>query len=797
MTVWALLLLPLVAVGMAMALFLSLGNSDGAQAASPGTDLSINVTNVVPVPVPALVGCNTNNAPGTATCSIAAGSTFQVEAVLKTADTYASNDVSVVYNAPVAFIDKNGLNPFAEIIGADCGIQAENLANLSEKVEDLTPGFEPGDTGFGEYEASCIDSTPASPATGPDTNFRMNAICQSQGTGTIVLKLGGPLDSHITDPGTNVVNDKRGAGSTETLTIECTPPAGTVNVNVSETNVAGKKVSDSCVLVFALTDVGPLSDPQTVNVPVDIVSDNNAKATACDDLGPSPLPDVNQNGIADDGSFDLSDSDTDVGQLAIGISGAARLELGDEWHVLLIQTSPKHDIGAQTKEVCTLGSSPPPADPDSCQVDLVVDRTDGNATILFNDLVTGGPVLSQCVRVYDDPPTNLNLVSVWCDGGTVPPSQNGETKADGDGVKDGAIEGTLPLGVYSIDYDPVNQPSDRNVKDPVKVTCDLSGTSTATQTCTVKFNFNPTVPFNLKVPTIANLFLTSQAVKSGSGKLPPQTCEQGTDVARFDHVLSNKPTSPDPKDITPPIEIQQVGAFEMEVRFDNKLVCVNLVPGQYWVANGVNLPSGVATCFIDDKDDGIRPQNLARIGCLLKGKVGIVDPQTPILTCSGKDTVLASVHMACIEVRPQPELYTQIIADQDNGMDLMILNQDCNLADLQGHAIQKIGCDDSSLSIRWLEGDVNGDCRVDVLDQAILSARWGALSGSGLFNPRFDLQPSGFVANGIEGDGDIDIKDVQFVYGRHGSICENQNQEGFVGPAHPEQPPRNPNAPGG
>jgi hypothetical protein len=636
-----------------------------------------------------------------------------------------------------------------EIIGSQCGVQATNLAG-----EDNAGATD-------EIEHSCVLGVGANEMTLPGITFENDFVCAAQGSGSVTLAHGGPTDSHVTDDAGNIVNDQNAAvvpkSPDEVLSINCTPPAGTLNVNVSETNVAGKKIAGTCVLIAVDTMIG--SPPSPVNLPIDVVSDNNSKAV-CDGLVGGPL----------------SDSNAAVGNYSIAISGALRLQYGDNWHVQQVQGGTKHNI-VNTKFNCTLAGNPP-----ACQVNILNTRLSGNATVLFNDLVTGGIVAGQCVNVFSDPPTNTVLVagSPFCD-----------TDLDGD------INVTLPLGQYSVDYDPTNQPADRNVKAPVKVTCDLSGTSTATQTCTVKFNFNPTVPFNLKVPSLANLFLTSQAVKSGSGKLAPQTCETGTDVGRFDHILSNKPTSPDPKDTTDPIEIQVVGAFEMEVRFDNKLVCVNLVPGAYWVANGANLPSGVATCFVDDKDDGIQPQNLARIGCLMKGKVGIVDPQVDTPLCSGKGTAEASVMMACIEVRPQPELYTEIRANQDNRTDVVILNQDCNLADLQGHPIQKIGCDDSSVSIRWLEGDVNGDCRVDIFDQQILSSRWGANSGSGLYNPRFDLEPSGEVAGGIEGDGDIDIKDVQFVYGRHGSICENQNQEGFLGPAHPPQPPHNPNTPGG
>ncbi|MEX1255002.1 MAG: hypothetical protein WEE64_11755, partial [Dehalococcoidia bacterium] len=88
------------------------------------------------------------------------------------------------------------------------------------------------------------------------------------------------------------------------------------------------------------------------------------------------------------------------------------------------------------------------------------------------------------------------------------------------------------------------------------------------------------------------------------------------------------------------------------------------------------------------------------------------------------------------------------------------------------------GCDDSELTIRWLEGDVNGDCAVDVRDEQLLAFRWGTKLGALLYNDRFDLEPSGQ----INSDGDIDIKDVQFVYGRHGSTCAMP---------HPDQPPRN------
>ena len=58
---------------------------------------------------------------------------------------------------------------------------------------------------------------------------------------------------------------------------------------------------------------------------------------------------------------------------------------------------------------------------------------------------------------------------------------------------------------------------------------------------------------------------------------------------------------------------------------------------------------------------------------------------------------------------------------------------------------------------------------VDVLDSQQLAFRWGARLGNLLYNSRMDLEPS----QPTKGDGDIDAKDLQFVYGRHGSTCKD------------------------
>ncbi|MCH8995032.1 MAG: hypothetical protein IH959_08730 [Chloroflexi bacterium] len=264
---------------------------------------------------------------------------------------------------------------------------------------------------------------------------------------------------------------------------------------------------------------------------------------------------------------------------------------------------------------------------------------------------------------------------------------------------------------------------------------------------------NPQKPRNVKLPALQNLFLTRQGVK-----IPPVQCvgpQGGNDAAAFTHQLSGPVTKPDPKGSGQP---QQLGAFEFEVHYDATKVCVVLQPGPA-AAN--------MTCFV--QDDVTKPvlEGVARIGCVTIGKTGFPDTTTP----EGR-------HLADVLVRPQPDVYSQAIPNQGNGVVAQLLNQKCELADLQGHPIPLFSCEDADVTIRYLEGDVEPDCVVNTLDTQAIAFRWGAGKGGLLFLDRFNLEPFGAQA-----DDDIDIKDLQVVYGRIGSTCAAP---------HPEQPPVNP-----
>ncbi len=254
-----------------------------------------------------------------------------------------------------------------------------------------------------------------------------------------------------------------------------------------------------------------------------------------------------------------------------------------------------------------------------------------------------------------------------------------------------------------------------------------------------------------KVPALRNLFLTRQG-----GKIPPATCLVGNDVALLTEELSVPiPAAPDPKD---PSQQQELGAFEFEVHYDETKVCVELDPGP--AAEGM-------TCIIEDAVTAPGLEGVARIGCVTLGKDNYPDTET----AEGR-------HLADIVVRPQPELYSQAEPDQNNGVVVQLSNVGCELADLQGHPIGLLSCDDADVTARYLEGDVTANCSVDALDTQAVAFRWGSEKGDLVYSEFMNLEPSG-----TQGDSDIDIKDLQFVYGRFGSTCESP---------HPAQNPVNP-----
>jgi hypothetical protein len=94
------------------------------------------------------------------------------------------------------------------------------------------------------------------------------------------------------------------------------------------------------------------------------------------------------------------------------------------------------------------------------------------------------------------------------------------------------------------------------------------------------------------------------------------------------------------------------------------------------------------------------------------------------------------------------------------------LENAASLADIFGESISVDQVGDAFVRVRALEGDLNRDCVVNVIDEQMISYRFQATFGVFPYSDFFDLEPS------LQPDGDIDIKDLQFVFGRDGRRCE-------------------------
>ena len=67
-------------------------------------------------------------------------------------------------------------------------------------------------------------------------------------------------------------------------------------------------------------------------------------------------------------------------------------------------------------------------------------------------------------------------------------------------------------------------------------------------------------------------------------------------------------------------------------------------------------------------------------------------------------------------------------------------------------------CGNAHVTIRMLEGDMDLDCDVDVLDDQSMAFRYGSQLGGQLYDRWYDLEPKW-------SDDDVDVKDLQFVFG--------------------------------
>jgi hypothetical protein len=141
-----------------------------------------------------------------------------------------------------------------------------------------------------------------------------------------------------------------------------------------------------------------------------------------------------------------------------------------------------------------------------------------------------------------------------------------------------------------------------------------------------------------------------------------------------------------------------------------------------------------------------------------------------------------SFNLASLELIPHPDLNNDLFPGNNNGVLTVIKDNGCELVDTLGHPIPgsvngglTILCRDLAVTVRILEGDLDLDCDVDITDAQAIASHYGAFFGGLLYSKWLDLEPQFH-------DLDIDIKDVQKVFGRQDSDCQDPI---------PAQPPAN------
>jgi hypothetical protein len=210
-----------------------------------------------------------------------------------------------------------------------------------------------------------------------------------------------------------------------------------------------------------------------------------------------------------------------------------------------------------------------------------------------------------------------------------------------------------------------------------------------------------------------------------------------------------------------------LGAYEFSVEYDNFVISsvnptdvvfstgITPYPGGWdGVLDGEGASRGPANCSFS-----IVTENIVHFGCVTTGPL----PAGPT----------GNMDIARLNLIPHEDLADDIFPGNNNGVVTIIKDNGCELVDVFGHptdgsvngGLTPI-CGNLSVTVRILEGDLNLDCTVDVADQQLIGFRYGAFFGSLLYNKWYDLEPALH-------DLDIDIKDIQKVFGRDGSTCQN------------------------
>jgi len=186
-----------------------------------------------------------------------------------------------------------------------------------------------------------------------------------------------------------------------------------------------------------------------------------------------------------------------------------------------------------------------------------------------------------------------------------------------------------------------------------------------------------------------------------------------------------------------------LGSFEFLIYYNETIVDVSVAEGPFLGSTGRETNCSTLT-----------GEGWLRYGCVSWG---------------GQNGPSGSGVLAYIEVDPDPDLVIRPTSQNTILVDILNSSMNVELSDELGNLIPVDIVGSAGISVRALEGDVNYDCIVNVIDEQAVSGRYGTGFGIWPYHVFYDLEP-------VLADFDIDIKDLQFIYGRDGRTCEEPEQ---------------------
>jgi hypothetical protein len=241
---------------------------------------------------------------------------------------------------------------------------------------------------------------------------------------------------------------------------------------------------------------------------------------------------------------------------------------------------------------------------------------------------------------------------------------------------------------------------------------------------------------------------------------------------------------------SPEAGMQGLGAYEFSVEYDNFVIqsvnpcdvvfgTASADPNNPGGSDGLLDGAGAARGPVDELDTSTNPycdndvdgsadgtcaysivlENIVHFGCVTSGTV----PPGPT----------GAMDIAALNLIPHGDLRNDIFPGNNNGVVTILKDNGCELVDTLGHPVPgsvngglTVDCGDLAVTVRILEGDLDLDCDVDLTDAQSIAGHYGAFFGGLLYSKWLDLEPQFH-------DLDIDIKDIQKVFGRIGSTCQN------------------------